>query len=88
MLGLVICALLVSLSDVINPKTEATAQASSTVGVIEEHTTASWAAVLGSFLMPLACTLFVITIKHANETLKLASYDFTIAYWGIASLVF
>ena len=38
--------------------------------------------------MPCVCTLFVIVIKHVNETLHIAATDFTIAYWGVMSLVF
>lgn len=38
--------------------------------------------------MPLVCTLYVIVIKHSNEKLNNASYDFTIGTWFVLSLVF
>ena len=38
--------------------------------------------------MPVACALFVVVIKHSNETLRIAAYDFTIAYWGLASIIY
>ena len=38
--------------------------------------------------MPIVCTFFVMVIKHTNETLQIAAYDFTIAYWGVFSLVY
>ena len=38
--------------------------------------------------MPVVCTLYVIVIKHSNETLNNASYDFTIGTWLVLSLVF
>ena len=38
--------------------------------------------------MPLVCTFFLIVIKTANDTLNMAPTDWTIAYWGLASLVF
>ena len=37
--------------------------------------------------MPIVCTLFIVVIKHSNDTLKIAACDFTIAYWGLMSLV-
>ena len=38
--------------------------------------------------MPISCTLFAICIKHVNEDLKIAAYDFTIYYWGLACLIY
>ena len=37
--------------------------------------------------MPLVCSSFIIVIKHANDTLKIAASDFTIGYMGLMSLV-
>ena len=47
----------------------------------------AWAAVVAAFGMPIVCTLFIVVIKHSNDTLKIAAYDFTIAYWGLMSLI-
>jgi drug/metabolite transporter (DMT)-like permease len=38
--------------------------------------------------MPIVCTFYVVIIKYVNDNLRLASYDFTIAYWGIMALVY
>ena len=46
-----------------------------------------WVAVLCSLVMPFCCTVFVVVVKHANETLRLDARDWAIGYWGIASLV-
>ena len=37
--------------------------------------------------MPVVCTLFVVVIKHSNETLNNAARDFTIAYWFVISFI-
>lgn len=86
MLALMLCAIFVSLSEVISPKDETV----SVGGVIveEQHAVPIWLAVLGSFGMPIICTLFVIVIKQANDTLKIAPYDFTMSYWLVFSIVF
>ena len=47
-----------------------------------------WVAVLCSFGLPIVVTFFIIIVKHANEVLVIKAADFTIAYWGIMSLVF
>lgn len=86
MLALMLCAICVSLSEVINPKEE-TAPVGGIV-VEEPHEVPIWLAVLGSFGMPIICTLFVIVIKQANDTLKIAPYDFTMSYWLVQAIVF
>ena len=90
MSALIACAILVSLSEVISPP----ATTDKDVPIVTPSTDDSieklplWVAVLCSFAMPIVCTLFIVVIKHANETLKIAARDFTIAYWGIMSLIF
>ena len=84
MFCLVLCALLVSLSQVIAPATVDPSLAGSSPA----DQTPLWVAVLCSCIMPLVCTFFIIVIKHSNETLMLDAKDWTIAYWGLASLVF
>ena len=44
-------------------------------------------AVLAAFGMPIVCTFFIVVIKHSNETLKIAAYDFTIAHWGLMGII-
>lgn len=89
MSALILCAVCVSLSEVISP---ADAQTSSAI-ISGDSAEAGdklpvWIAVLSSFAMPVICSMFIIVIKHANETLKLTARDFTIAYWAVMSLVF
>lgn len=83
MSALVLCAVCVSLSEVVSPP-EADA---SVIGVKEEKTPI-WVAILASLLMPIVCTLYVVVIKHSNEKLNNASYDFTIGTWLVLSIVF
>ena len=57
---MVLCAGLVSLSEVFSPS--GSADAASIVAAEEKMPV--WCAVLVSFTMPLACTFFVIVIKY------------------------
>ena len=57
---MVLCAGLVSLSEVFSPS--GSADAASVVAAEEKMPV--WCAVLVSFTMPLACTFFVIVIKY------------------------
>ena len=83
MSALVLCAICVSLSEVVSPSEEA----ASVIGVKEEKVPI-WVAILASLTMPIVCTFYVIVIKHSNEKLNNASYDFTIGTWLILSTVF
>ena len=84
MTALVACAILISLSEVINPEVEEGSQ----IAQKDDNRQPVWAAVLCSFCMPVVCSLFIIPIKHSSDTLGIASYDFTISYWGLVSLGF
>ena len=53
-----------------------------------EDNVAIWVAVLSALIHPIFCTIYVILVKHATETNRLAPYDFSISYWGLATLVF
>lgn len=88
MLALVVCAILVSLSEVFGPEEAASTGPASVEKIPASEKTPVWAAVCASFLMPCVCTFFVIVIKYSGETLKLDPKDWTIAYWGVCSLVF
>jgi len=84
MSAIVVGAIFISLSEVITPK-----EADPTiVAVVDENTVPVWYAIMVSFTMPIVCSLFIIPIKHVNDTLLLDSKDWSIAYWGLASLVF
>ena len=86
MSALIFCAIFVSLSEVI--EAPADEDAGEEVDPEKADKVPVWAAVLCSVCNPCVCTLFVLVIKHANETLKIAAKDFTIAYWGVMSLIF
>ena len=60
MCALVLCGILVSLSDVFF------ADEFSELNISFKNTP-MWAAILGSLIMPLAFTLLIVIIKHANE---------------------
>ena len=38
--------------------------------------------------MPCVCAVFIIVIKHANETLNIAAKDFSIGYFFVLSVAF
>lgn len=96
MLALVLCAVIVSLSEVLLPQEEeevvvSTSQGGAMVFPNEKPTEKKlpiYAAILFSLIMPSVCTLFVVVVKYVDNTLKLRSTDFTIAYWGFMSLAF
>ena len=90
MSALISCAILVSLSEVISPPATTGKDVPIVTPSIDDkiEKLPLWVAVLCSFVMPVVCTLNIIVIKHANETLKIAAKDFTIAYWLIMSLIF
>lgn len=83
MLLIVAMAILVSLSTLGEEKDPTKA-----VFVHEDDRVPVWLAILVSFTMPCICTLFIVVIKHVNDTLRIASYDFTIAYWMVASAAY
>ena len=85
MSALVLCAVCVSLSEVVSPSEEEVV--ASVIGVKEDKVPI-WVAILASLTMPIVCTFYVIVIKHSNEKLNNASYDFTIGTWLILSTVF
>ena len=71
MLAIVVCAVLLSLSEVFQPKTEeeVTSLAPADLLLPGEERTPVWVAVLSAFAMPVACTFFVIVIKYQSEVL-------------------
>lgn len=85
MSALVLCAVCVSLSEVVSPSEEEVV--ASVIGVKEDKVPI-WVAIIAALPMPLSVTLFLIVVKHSNETLKNASFDFTIGTWLVLSLVF
>ena len=83
MVSFVCCAVIVSLSDLFQPKETSTVVEMK----ISEITTPIHVAVLSSLCMPASCTVFCFLIKYANTNLKLRANDYTAAYWFIMSFV-
>ena len=82
MLVIFIMAVLISLSDVINPPAQSTEDE---INLTEEKPVPMLYAVLASFAIPVIFTLGILLIKYVDETLMLDSYDFTFGYWFILS---
>ena len=80
MFALFIMAVLISLSDVINPPEEG-------LSIEKEHDTPVYLAVLSSFIIPIIFALGCFLIKYTDQTLKLDAYDFTFGYWFLMSVV-
>ena len=66
MMALIVCAVLVSLSDVFNPPIDEQAAAAGTDFIPKSEKTPVWAAVLASFVMPTVCTFFIFAIKYSD----------------------
>ena len=86
MVSMVLCAILISLSGVFY--SEVGEDNAVVVDAEEEKQLPVWVAVVSSFAMPIALSLYVPVIKHSNEKLNIAAYDFTIANWGVMSLAY
>lgn len=94
---LVLCAVIVSLSEIAIPKDDANVVISTgsgafsvTVNDVDSETEKIpvFAAVLGGLLLPILCTFFVMVLKYVDEEMRMRATDFSIAYWGIMSLAF
>ena len=82
MAGLIGCAIIVSLSNLIEPA----AADIEGVGEVQIYTTPVYVAVLVSFVMPLVCVLQGLVTKYALVTLKVNSKDFSFCYYLLMSL--
>jgi hypothetical protein len=74
MSGLVICAVLVSLSTIIIPEETKGSDPSAT---IIEHSVPLYVAVLSSFIMPVVCIGINLLLKHVYADLHVRSDDFS-----------
>ena len=85
---MVICVVTVSISDVIFTDEEELSKASTSVEDEEEPSLPIWKAVAASLIPPVAISCHALYANYVSKNVRLSSYDFTIAYWGLIALVF
>ena len=87
---MVICVVSVSISDVIFIDEEELSKASASASVEdkEEPSLPVWKAVAASLIPPVAISCNALHAKYVSKNVRLNSYDFTIAYWGLIALIF
>jgi hypothetical protein len=81
MAGLIICAIVVSLSNLVEPAADG-----DSTGEVQVYTTPVYVAVLVSFIMPLTCLVQGLITKYALVTLKVNSKDFSFCYYLLMSI--
>ena len=82
MIALVVCSVLVSLSELF------TGDGSDKEAVVVDGKTPTYVAVLATLIMPTVCTAMACFIKYADLNLRLNAMDWNCCYNGIMLLVF
>lgn len=77
MIAMILCIVAVSLSDLNGDEEEVSE-------VVREPV---WKAVCMSMIPPCIIAGFSMYIKYVKNSVRLRSYDFTIAYWGLLSFI-
>ena len=94
---LVLCAAIVSLSQIIIPPEKSTTTDQDKTIIfdptqdrtqIKEAPLPVYLAVLSAFIMPTVCTVYAMIMRYVEKHLKLDPTDFATSYWGFMSLIF